>query len=176
MIPESDLVLQKVTADEIEDLVNISIQTYRDQFEKDNNPEDFEAYVKQAFSKASLIKELENPDSSFYFAYLGEKLVAYIKLNTKTAQTDIQEPNAIELQRIYVYKEFQRKKIGERLVQKIVANASEKGYDYLWLGVWEHNPNAIRFYERVGFKAFSSHSFMVGTDEQTDILMKIIIR
>jgi ribosomal protein S18 acetylase RimI-like enzyme len=42
----------------------------------------------------------------------------------------------------------------------------------LWLGVWEKNEPAIRFYEKNGFKKFSKHIFKLGNDEQTDLLLK----
>ena len=43
---------------------------------------------------------------------------------------------------------------------------------FLWLGVWEKNLSAIRFYEKNGFTAFGEHIFMLGTDPQRDVLMK----
>ena len=43
---------------------------------------------------------------------------------------------------------------------------------YIWLGVWEENPRATRFYQKNGFVAFGKHIFKLGDDEQTDILMK----
>jgi len=46
----------------------------------------------------------------------------------------------------------------------------------VWLGVWEENQRAINFYKRNGFKEFGKHSFIVGDDEQTDLMMKLLIR
>ena len=46
---------------------------------------------------------------------------------------------------------------------------------YVWLGVWEQNPRAIRFYEKNGFVPFDTHVFILGEDKQTDILMKKIL-
>jgi len=43
--------------------------------------------------------------------------------------------------------------------------------DVLWLGVWERNQRAISFYEKGGFRAVGSHTFLLGTDEQRDIVM-----
>ncbi len=45
----------------------------------------------------------------------------------------------------------------------------------IWLGVWEENPKAIRFYEKNGFVPFSRHIFKMGDEEQTDIMMRKII-
>jgi ribosomal protein S18 acetylase RimI-like enzyme len=44
---------------------------------------------------------------------------------------------------------------------------------HVWLGVWEKNPKAIRFYKKNGFVEFDKHIFKLGTDEQTDIMMKL---
>ena len=35
----------------------------------------------------------------------------------------------------------------------------EMGYKKVWLGVWENNFKAIRFYKKYGFKKFGQHSF-----------------
>jgi ribosomal protein S18 acetylase RimI-like enzyme len=43
----------------------------------------------------------------------------------------------------------------------------------MWLGVWEENPRAIRFYQKQGFVEFDQHIFQLGEDAQTDILMKL---
>jgi len=53
-----------------------------------------------------------------------------------------------------------------------LAIAAKEGFKTVWLGVWEHNPKAIAFYEKWGFEKFGAHSFMLGTDAQTDLLMK----
>jgi ribosomal protein S18 acetylase RimI-like enzyme len=50
--------------------------------------------------------------------------------------------------------------------------ASEKGFDTIWLGVWEHNHNSIAFYEQWGFETFGKHVFRLGNDDQNDLLMK----
>ena len=42
----------------------------------------------------------------------------------------------------------------------------------LWLGVWEQNPRAIRFYEKNGMAAFGTQTFQLGNDVQHDITMK----
>ena len=39
----------------------------------------------------------------------------------------------------------------------------------------EYNKNAIEFYKHLGFKMFSKHSFLLGNDNQTDLLLKINI-
>ncbi|MFD2832491.1 GNAT family N-acetyltransferase [Christiangramia antarctica] len=70
-------------------------------------------------------------------------------------------------------KEFHGKKVGKMLYDKAIELAKEKNIDNVWLGVWEENLRAIRFYEKNGFVAFDKHIFKLGNDEQTDIMMKL---
>ncbi len=43
----------------------------------------------------------------------------------------------------------------------------------MWLGVWEKNPRALRFYQKIGFQEFDKHIFTLGNEKQTDIMMKL---
>jgi GNAT superfamily N-acetyltransferase len=86
---------------------------------------------------------------------------------------ELQDPKAMEVERIYVLGEFQSKKVGQLLFEKALAIGKNKKVDFVWLGVWEENHRAIRFYTKNGFIAFDSHIFLMGNDKQTDILMKL---
>ena len=54
---------------------------------------------------------------------------------------------------------------------KILNMGKEMGYRKAWLGVWENNFRAIKFYRKYGFKKFGQHSFLLGKDLQTDYLL-----
>lgn len=161
-----------VRPSETEELLSLSRKTFYDAFEHLNNKDDFEAYTSLAFTHAKLLSEVENPNSQFYFAIIDNEKVGYIKLNYSSAQTEMQDENAIEVERIYVLASQQGKNIGNQLLDFAINKAKDEGKHFIWLGVWEHNQAAQRFYERNGFKAFGSHKFWVGNDEQTDILMR----
>ena len=115
---------------------------------------------------------MTNPDSAFYFAKMEGKVIGYIKLNWGKAQTDLKDSNGLEIERIYIIKEFRGKKIGQILFNKALQLTCENNFDHLWLGVWEKNTGAIKFYERNGMVKFGTHPFMLGEDLQTDHLMK----
>ena len=157
---------------DVDVLLALSRKTFYDAFEHLNNPGDFEAYTSQAFTREKLLSEIENPDSQFYFAVIDNEPVGYIKLNYRSAQTEFKEPDAVEVERIYVLASQQGKKIGNQLLDFATDKAKEEKLNNIWLGVWEHNHNAMRFYKRNGFEPFSSHHFWVGNDQQTDILVK----
>jgi ribosomal protein S18 acetylase RimI-like enzyme len=167
-----ELQFKKCEKKDIEELLYISRKTFIDAFEKDNDPEDFKTYIDFAFDEMKIKSELENPNSSFYFSFLDEALVGYFKLNENDAQTDIKNKNNVELERIYVLNDFQGRKIGQKLLRHAVKLGAEKGKEYIWLGVWEKNVDAIRFYQKHGFAKFGTHPYYIGNDKQTDWLMR----
>jgi ribosomal protein S18 acetylase RimI-like enzyme len=79
---------------------------------------------------------------------------------------------AIEIERIYADKDYVGKNVGKLLMKTCINMAKERGHTFIWLGVWENNPRAIAFYEKYGFEKFGSHPFLLGSDLQTDLLMK----
>ena len=160
---------------DLDELVEISRVTFVDAFEKVNNPEDFRNYLAKAFSIEKIKSELLDTNTQFYFTYLKDSLVGYFKLNEAEAQTESFEDNTIELERIYVLQHFQGKQMGKAMLYKAIAIARSKKASFLWLGVWEKNKEAIKFYERYGFKKFMTHPYLIGKDKQTDWLMKLVL-
>ena len=62
--------------------------------------------------------------------------------------------------------------IGSAFMQIAENFASEKKLSTIWLGVWEHNEPAKKFYKSKGYEKFSHHTFVIGDDMQTDFLLK----
>ena len=167
--------VKKVRSSDVDTLLVLSRKTFYDAFEHLNNPDDFEAYTSKAFTREQLLSEIEHPDSAFYFAVLDDESVGYIKLNYRNAQAEFQEPDGVEVSRIYILADQQGKKIGNQLLDFAINKAIDDKMAYIWLGVWEHNHAAQRFYERNGFVKVGSHQFVVGSDVQIDFLMKKIL-
>ena len=156
-------------------LLAFSKETFYEFFAGWNGPANMEAYSAIAFTPEKMLSELSNPNSEFYFALDEDVIVGYIKLNYNDAQTDIQDNDALEVERIYVSGGYHGKYIGKQLLDFSIDIARSKQYNYVWLGVWEHNNKAMAFYKRNGFETFSSHDFMLGDDKQKDLLMKLLI-
>ena len=169
------VIVEKVRLNEIDKLQAISRKTFGETFADRNTAENMNKYLNEELSIAKLTAELNNPDSEFYFALLNTEPIGYLKLNRGQAQSDIKDGGSLEIERIYVSKEFHGKKVGQALYEKAIEIAKNIGVEYVWLGVWEENSKAIKFYTKNGFKAFDTHSFMLGDDEQKDILMKLAI-
>jgi diamine N-acetyltransferase len=100
------------------------------------------------------------------------KVVGYLKVNFGQAQTEFRHDGWFEIERIYVVQEFWGKSIGQALLDFAIALAAKQACSCVWLGVWERNFRAIRFYEKNGFLPFDKHIFQVGDDPQWDLLLK----
>jgi ribosomal protein S18 acetylase RimI-like enzyme len=168
--------INKVTINDLDQLQKISRQTFFETYSALNTEENMTKYLQENFSIKNLSIELKNENSEHYFAALEDKVIGYLKLNFGIAQTELKNNKSIEIERIYVLKDFHGKNIGQQLYEKVINIARDKNADYIWLGVWEENPRAIRFYKKNGFIEFDKHIFKLGEDEQTDIMMKLVLK
>lgn len=163
----------KITVNDINELQKIGRQTFQETFANSNSEENMKTYLKEGFSLEKLTAELNNENSEFYFAKSDNEVIGYLKVNFGASQTELKDNKALEIERIYVSKEFHGKSVGQLLYNKAIEIAQQKKVEYVWLGVWEQNLRAIRFYEKNGFVEFDKHLFKLGNDEQTDIMMKL---
>lgn len=168
-----EIEIRKVDINEIDSLQKISKQTFYEAFSAVNTEENISKFFAEKYSREKLTAELNDLNSDFFFVLVDNRIVGYLKLNFGQSQTEIKDEKGLEIERIYVLKEFHGKKVGQLLYEKAMEIARLKNMSYIWLGVWEENPRAIRFYKKNGFVEFDKHIFMVGDDEQTDIMMKL---
>lgn len=166
------IALKKCTADDLDTLCMFSRKTYEQTFARLNTPENMQAYLNEAFNLEKLHGELSDRNSSFYYLYTDDKLCGYLKLNESPSQTDINDAQSLELERIYVDARFQGKGLGRVLLEHAVKIAQEKNKIYIWLGVWEKNEKALAFYQKNGFYKIGTHPFIMGDDEQIDYVMR----
>ena len=167
-----NITIKKCTADNLEELILLSKETFYQTFAAQNTAEDMETYLETAFSKDKLYRELCDPNTSFFFLYANESLAGYLKLNDYPSQTDVNDENSLEIERIYVLKDFQGQGLGRYLMEYSIKTAADNGKNYVWLGVWEKNEKALRFYKNNGFYRIGEHSFVIGNDVQTDYIMR----
>ena len=170
---KSALQLSEADFADLAPLLDLAQTSFVQAFTEGNKPENVQAYLSQAFTSLQLENEWRNPASTFLLASLEGKLVGYTKVNLAAAQTDVQDAESLEVARLYTLEEVWGRGVGQFLLDAALDFAKEKGKTFVWLGVWEHNARAIRFYEKNGFKAFGSHPFPFGDEIQNDWLMRV---
>lgn len=168
-----DIEIKKLKLADISELQVIGRQTFFETFADHNTADDMQKYLDNNLSADKLKNELSDVNSEFYFALLDNKVIGYLKINHGQAQTELKDKNSLEIERIYVLKDFHGKKVGQFLYNKAIDIAQQTNAEYVWLGVWEKNPRAINFYKKNGFVEFDKHIFKLGDDAQTDIMMRL---
>lgn len=171
----SSIMIHKAGINDFELIQNIGIQTFSETFAEDNSEEAMKKYLEESFTIEKVKSELSNPDSIFYVAWEEDNPVGYLKVNSGNAQTELQDDASLEIERIYVKKSHDGKKVGQLLYNQALETAQSLHKSSLWLGVWEQNERALNFYRKNGFVEFDKHIFRLGDEEQTDLMMKKIL-
>ncbi|MCI1985125.1 MAG: GNAT family N-acetyltransferase [Lactobacillus sp.] len=164
--------ITRCTTADLLTLGQISIETFSDTFAIANSPERLSAHLETAYTPQKLRAELNTAGSAFYLLTVDGQPAGYLKLNADTAQTTAQGPDSLEIERLYLRQKRQHRGYGQTLIAFAEARAHALGKHRLWLGVWERNDPANAFYQRLGFQRFSHRPFLLGTGDQTDLLLE----
>lgn len=164
------MIVRSASASDAAALAELAAYTFADTFAAQNRPEDIEAYLAKTYGEALQRREIEDPSIMTLLVEDGGALVAFAQLRRSDSKH-----GQVELARFYVHREHHGRGIAQRLMDASVDAARELGGATLWLGVWEHNERAIRFYEKCGFGDAGSQPFLLGSDLQTDRVMTFVI-
>ena len=151
----------------------LGVTTFYEAYFEQDESSDLANYVLESFAQARIEDELDSADSTFFIAELNGKAVGYAKLRENQAVDCLKNENAVELQRIYLLERVKRKGVGVALLNRCLEAARAKGYETLWLGVWERNRAALGFYEKTGFVKIGELQFPYGETVGTNYVMKI---
>ncbi len=170
----NEIYIRHATINDAEMLTDLAYVTFWDAFydHPKNAPDDLADYMAKAFSLEQIEHELSDKNSIFLIAEIENKPVGYAKLVVDYIEPGVIAEKPIELNRLYSTTEFLGKGVGAALMEECFAVAKELGCDVMWLGVWEYNPRAQRFYEKYGFRVVGKHTFQLGSDAQTDLIMQ----
>ncbi|MEO6720757.1 MAG: GNAT family N-acetyltransferase [Ferruginibacter sp.] len=161
---------RRATLKDAETLSEISKLTFYDTFTGTCTEEDMQSFLESTFNLQLVRDELSNENDKFYLAFLDGKAVGYIRfMEDYTYFPYMRQWKSLELKRIYVDKAFQGKGVAQILLNIILEFAKENNYEAIYLGVWEHNTRAQKFYEKMGFvNSGHTHDFPIGNTPQTD--------
>ncbi len=175
-VEEEKLRIKVACANDAVILSKLGKSTFLETYARYNTEKNLQKHIRASFSKKSIIEQLGDDGNFFLIASQLNEEVGYAKLKENNKPFHDKSLNAVELERIYVLKKFQGAGIGETLLDKCLAFAKLRKYPVMWLGVWEKNLSAIKFYQKQGFVVFGSHEFVLGDEPQSDYLMKKDLR
>lgn len=151
---------------DVKELSKMSIKTFSETFAKDNTEKNMKEFLDGSYNVSALEGELKDENSKFYFLIHDGDKAGYLKINLESNLVDLE--NILEIERIYLLKDYQNHGLGKSLMNYAQNMALDLHKDGICLGVWENNFKAQRFYARQGFKKVGAHDFNLGDSRQTD--------
>lgn len=168
------LTIRQAVPEDAKLLTDLAYTTFWDAFahHPKNAPDDLNHYMRQAFNQEQITAELADAKNIFLVAEIDGKAAGYSKIIIDNIEPGVTAERPVELSRLYSHKEHLGRGVGQTLMDACFERAKNEDRDVMWLGVWEYNPRAQRFYEKNGFRVVGSHVFQLGKDAQTDLLMQ----
>jgi diamine N-acetyltransferase len=170
----TSLIIRQATVEDAKLLTDLAYTTFWDAFahHPKNAPDDLNHYMRQAFNQEQITAELGDEKNIFLIAEIDGEAAGYSKIIIDSVEPGITAERPIELSRLYAHQKHIGQGVGQGLMDACFERAKSEGCDVMWLGVWEYNPRAQRFYQKNGFRVVGSHVFLLGKDAQTDLLMQ----
>ncbi|MBC3881171.1 GNAT family N-acetyltransferase [Undibacterium sp. LX40W] len=150
--------------------------SFRHTFAASNTAEDMDTHCRNSYSEAIQSAEIAHPQMLTLLVEDDAQLAAYAQLRFDHAPECVADRNAAEIQRLYVANAWHGKGVAQSLMRACLDAIIERGKKTAWLGVWEHNPRAIKFYQKFGFVEVGEHAFPVGSDPQRDIILSLTLK
>lgn len=166
-----DLIIREAAPAEASLIARLARQSFSEAFAAQNDPTDLAQFLDGAYGEAHQARELADPAWTTLLASLGNQAVGFAQIRRGPAESCVTGPAPVELHRLYLLRTNHGSGAGSALMQAVIDRAREEGFRALWLGVWEHNPRGLAFYRKWGFERVGSHTFRVGNDPQTDLIL-----
>lgn len=167
------ITMRRITLEDVPALSFLAKKTFYDTFTGTCTEDDMSDFLETFYNENTLAEEVSNSSFQYFFAELGEEIVGYILFSDGEVNFDeIKGSTALELKRLYILNEYHGKGIAHDVVNFFLDYAMAQGYDVAFLGVWEHNLKAQKFYKKHGFiMSEHTHAFPIGKTPQTDVYM-----
>lgn len=152
-------------------LAALAERTFVETFATENRPEDVALHVARSYGIEIQGQELADPAVTYLIAEVDGALAGYALVRTGEAPPCVTGAAPIQIHRFYVDRPWLGTGVAGALMSACEDEARRRGGRTLWLGVWERNARARRFYEKAGFSDVGAHTFVVGTDLQEDRIL-----
>ena len=168
--------VEPATLQDAQALRDVSEQTFIDTYAVYNTPENMALHIATKFTLEQIQAELSDTSVQYLLLKKAGQLIGFTKLLKNHAPKELHSENVIEIERFYVDKAFHGQNLGKHLMQSSLDWCKKSGFEKVWLGVWEENARALRFYTKMGFEKIGEHVFVLGTEVQNDYVMAFTLK
>jgi len=153
-------------------LAQIGASTFYDSYKDENSESDMQAYISNTYTIEKLATNLKDENIVYFLAYNITGDIGYVKLLLNQTNSKL-EGNSAEIEKIYVRKQFHGKGIAQQLMQFTIDFCKQQHYQNIYLGVWQENHKALKFYNKMGFQTFDIRTFQLGERLCDDYMLSL---
>lgn len=155
-------VIRRATADDAAPLAAFAGRAFADTYRELSDPDEITDYVAEHFQADVMAAVVADPACTTLLAFVGGQLAGYAIVKDTPAPACVVTPAPLKLWRLYLAESYIGQGLGARLMAAVHEQARERGARTLWLGVYDRNVRAVRFYERFGFSKVGGQEFLFG--------------
>jgi ribosomal protein S18 acetylase RimI-like enzyme len=170
-VEDTDFCIRRASLADVEIVAELGSRTFQDSYGSDNDPGTMKHYLASSFSPEQIASELAAPTAIFLLVCRGSYTIGYAKLDVENFPDCVSGPKPIRLVRMYMEQGYIGNGYGAALMKSCLEESCRAGYKTIWLGVWEQNKRAQRFYQNQGFHPVGSLDFIFGREIQKDVIM-----
>jgi diamine N-acetyltransferase len=167
------ITVRRAQASDAETVALLGRLTFREAFGDlfEEREDELLAYLNQTFSVAKIASSMSKSQNQYWLASINDLPIGYAKQRYPSANTFINDPAPVQLQKIYILAEFIAHQIGRALMTATMQAAAVAKVKNAWLTVLETNHRAISFHKRQGWTRVGEASFTIGTQDFSFLVM-----
>jgi ribosomal protein S18 acetylase RimI-like enzyme len=133
---------------------------------------DLKAFIAQSYGESLQAAEVADPDTHNRLALDGARIVGAAKLGAFKLPIAPNCAHPLELHRLYVAEDAKGAGVADALMSWALDRARRRGAEAVYLGVYQSNERAQRFYARHGFEIVGDYLFEVGATRDPEWIMR----
>ena len=135
-------------------------------------PEVLRDFLHRTHAEPVVAAQLADPTFTIWVVPGDGRLLAYAMLAPCRLPHPGVTPSCIELRRLYTAPNATGTGLGTLLMLQAILPAIAAHHGDAWVGVYEENHGARRFYARHGFETVGAYDFMVGPVNDRDLILR----
>jgi len=154
--------IRQATVDDVDLLCRLGAATFRETYSAISDPREVDEYADANFTREKVLAWFRKPCARTLVATRDDVPAGYAHVRSARVPACVADRKAVELSRLYLLPSAQGTGLGGALLDAAIAEAAALGGATVWLGAYDRNVRALRFYARRGFVRIGTHEFEFG--------------
>lgn len=168
----NSVTLRRAGSNDAREMARLGAATFTETFGHLYSAGDLQTFLDESHSEEAWAAKLSNPAMGIWLAELDGEPIGFIAVGPCKLPVESLEPDAGEIQQLYVLKAHHNRRLGSQLMDVGLEWLRQEGREPLYIGVWSENLGAQRFYGRYGFEKFAEYGFPVGETVDREFILK----